>query len=318
MSDQGQSTEASIEERILNIIDPLPEKKEEVAAEEPEEFTSETEVPAEEDVEEEVVEEKTEDLDWDKLKDLELEITVQGEKGKVTLEEARLGYMRTSDYQKKTQELATQRKSVVDEATQVVQQVQDNYVEQLQTLEAAVQKLAMQELSNVDLNWMAESDPTAYVKYQHRMNQFNQVLQSITDEANKAKEAKSRQAQTERAQMLEQGMSELKTRIPNFSKEVESKLMEAGNKYGFSENELKSIADPRVLHVLNDARQFRELSAGKPQIMKKAADAPRVIKPGSKPAIKSDGKGQELKERIKASGGKDEDALTAFIKRTMR
>ena len=329
MSDQGQApaaSDTSIEERVTNALFPPKQEKVEEPEEEKEqvEATEETEQPEEEsetEAEKEEVEEKpeeAEELEWDKVKDLKLEITVQGEKAEVTLEEARLGYMRTSDYQKKTQELSQQRKQVVDEASKVVEQVQENYVNELKTLEQAVQELAMQELAKVDLNWLAETDPNAYIKYQHRANQFGQVLQKLQAEQKKVSEENSKQTQTKRAQMLEQGMLELKERIPNFDKEVEQQLIKAGKEYGFKQEELESIIDPRVLHVLNDARQFRELSASKPQTLKKAAVAPKVIKPGAKPAIKQDNKGQELKQRIMKSGGKDDDALTAFIKRTMR
>lgn len=323
-ADQGQAQAAnlSVEDRILNIIDP-PQEEEvpetEVEAEESTEVekTEEPDADKEVKVDEEVPENEVEALDWDTVKDLKLEVSVQGEKAEVTLEEARLGYMRTSDYQKKTQELANQRKQVVEEATNVVQQVQETYTKELDNLQKAVEKLAMGELQNVDLNWLAESDPNAYIKYQHRINQYNQTLQSIKAEQENVRTQNEQKAQLQRSQMLQQGMEELKTRIPNFSKETEQKLIETGIEYGFSEDELRGITDPKVLHVLNDARQFRELNASKPKVLKKASEAPKVIKPGSKPAQKQDNKAQEFRERIKKTGGKDEDALLSFIKRTL-
>ncbi len=316
----GQATaapEVDIDSRILSALGGEEPPKEEENAE-PVEASEEPPEEASEESEEKPAE--PESVDWDAIKDAKVKVKVQGEESEVTLEEARLGYMRTADYQKKTAEVAQQRNEIATQARQVVQETQETYAKNLQALDATVQRLMAPEMADVNWHQLAAENPAEYVRLSARMGQINQVRQAISEEVSRIESQRVQEAQARHAQALQQGVEELKVRIPDYGPDVEKALYSAGEEYGFPRELLATVIDPRMLHVLNDARKYRELQNGKPLVTKRVSEAPKVIKPGAKadPRAQHEGRTQDLKERIKKSGGKDDAALEAFIKRTLR
>jgi hypothetical protein len=321
----GQATaapEADIDSRILSALGGEPPKEEENAepvepSEEPQEEAEQEEEAQEEEGEEEPKE--PEAVDWDAIKDAKVKVKVQGEESEVTLEEARLGYMRTADYQKKTAELSQQRTEVATQARQVVEETQMTYAKNLQTLDATVQRLMAPEMADVNWHQLAAENPAEYVRLSARMGQINQVRQAISEELGRIDSQRVQEAQARHAQAIQQGVEELKTRIPDYGPDVEKALYSAGEEYGFTKEQLASVIDPKLLHVLNDARKWRELQTKKPLTEKRVSEAPKVMKPGAKadPRAQREGRTQDLRERIRKSGGKDDAALEAFIKRSI-
>ena len=78
---------------------------------------------------------------------------------------------------------------------------------------------------------------------------------------------------------VEEGQRVLTQKIKGWGPELMQAIAGTSKTYGFSEQEVASIVDPRVVEVLHDAHQWKQLQASKPQITKKAAEAPRSLKP---------------------------------------
>lgn len=208
--------------------------------------------------------------------------------------------LRQSDYTKKTQEVAEQRKAV-EERAQVLEQREKVSA---QTFEKAVEFREVQkqlaQYEKVDWTTLAQEDPA-------RATQLNIAYQLLQREAQtKYGEWKQAEQQTQqlteqsRQQMLVKAEQELKTRLPNFGPQVAEKIAKAGKEYGITDQELNSLIDPRYVHVLHDAMKWRALQAEKPKAMQKVVDAPQAIKPqATQPKPRTN---QAALDRLKQNG----------------
>ena len=96
-----------------------------------------------------------------------------------------------------------------------------------------------------------------------RINQFQQFK---VGEASKA----TAEAQRKAAEVLAGPDG-----IPGFSKELVQKLNATGRNFGFSDEELGGITDPRLVKVLHAAMQFEAMQAKKPAVLDKVKNAPQ-------------------------------------------
>ena len=135
------------------------EQTEEV--EEVEETETETEVEEEVETEEEVEEESEVEEPEEVEEEQTFTIKAAGEEKEVTLDELKKSYQLGSDYTKKTQEVAEQRKVIEQEAKAIIEarKVRDDYSQKLQAVE---QFLTGTNDSPEDLSVMKENDPVGY------------------------------------------------------------------------------------------------------------------------------------------------------------
>jgi tetratricopeptide (TPR) repeat protein len=160
-------------------------------------------------------------------------------------------------------------------------------------------------------------DPIGYlearVKYDKEVSKFQQAQSAL-------QEMTARQAQAEeyahRARLADE-QQRLAQAIPAFGKaetaaKVKQDLLNAGQEvYGFELDELRAVADHRMLRVLHDAAQYRRLMAGK-VAEKQPTQAPKtpVIKPGVKAAPQASNrmKAEKAKSQMKRTGSVDDVA----------
>jgi nicotinamide mononucleotide adenylyltransferase len=236
------------------------------------------------------------------------EVDFEGKTYKVP-KELKEALLRQSDYTKKTQEVAEQRKAVEQRAQALQQQ------EQLlsQSFEKRVELAALQkQLSQYDqIDWqeLADNDPARATKLNIAYQQLQRQAQLKVQELQQAHTQNEQLTAQQRQQMLVQAQGDLKARIPTFNAETAEKIKTAARDYGISDSELNQVIDPRYVHVLHDAMQWRALQAAKPKAMQKVAEAPKVMKPQAvQPKPRTN---QAASERL-AKHGRMED-LAAFL-----
>lgn len=211
-----------------------------------------------------------------------VEITHNGKPVKLTLDEVIEHASKGFDYTQKTQQLADQRKQI--EA--LAQNVQQQYQLQQATIQETAKVYAMDsQLANYqNVNWDAwmDQDPIEASKGWQKF----QMLKSQRDEA--ANNIQQVQAQTQQMslhqlqQKLNEGAQQLANEIKGWSPELAKSLKSNALEYGFSETELDQVYDPRMVKVLHDAYQWRQLQAKKPEVQKRVSLAPKSPKPGGK------------------------------------
>ena len=192
--------------------------------------------------------------------------------------------LRQSDYSKKTQTVADDRRAL--EAQQ--QQFQQAAQMQSRNMQGHAQLAALQnqleQYTNVDWDSYSEQDPTAAQKAFFQYTQLKDATTNLGQQLQSQESQALQQQQMTSARQLEQGKAELARDIKGWSPELVSKLNTHGETYGFSHNELTTISDPRAVRVLHDAYLYR-------QSLKKATTQPETqAKPISKVKGRSTGK----------------------------
>lgn len=263
------------------VVEEQTEEVEEVEETETEPEVEE-EVEAEEEVEEESEVEEPEEVEEEQT----FTIKAAGEEKEVTLDELKKSYQLGSDYTKKTQEVAEQRKVIEQEAKAIIEarKVRDEYSQKLKAVENYL-------LSNndtpEDLAAMSENDPIGYAKVVADMTLKKEHLQSVQAEQQRL----AQQQQSDRAAQLEQFVQEeaqkLAESLPEFSdkakgEQVRNDIRSYGKKVGFTDEELSQVYDSRHVLVLHKAAQYDKLMAGKAGVKKKVAKAPKTVKSGAK------------------------------------
>lgn len=313
MTDQANGQ--SVEERMMAILDAENTIQNDTPVNLDEEERQEAPVEAESEETEEVEEadiEDEEETDSDEQPIQSLKLKVNGEEIEKPLEEVIALAQQGFDYTKKTQEVAEQRKALEDYA-QAVKAQEQAFQQQVQLNQALMGDVAQltaidQQLAAYnDVNWQQLSD-TDFVEAQKLFFTFNQLQ---TQRANLAQQFEAKQQQflqaqhQSLAQRIEQGKAVLAKEIPNWSRETSQELISTGKDYGFTDDELSAIIDPRHVKVLHDAMQWRKLQSNK-AVKNKVAQAKPMVKPAAdQNKAKENGNIRQVREQLRKTGNAD-------------
>jgi chemotaxis protein histidine kinase CheA len=299
MSDQA--LEQSPQEKLMAMLDEVPEEQEALQAieeqlddvedtEELEESETEESQETDDDTEDEEPEaekdDESEDSENEQPKSVRLK--VNGEELEKPLDEVIALAQQGLDYTKKTQEVAEQRKAL-EEYAQTIQVQEQKFNEALQLNQALISEVA--QLTNIDnqlaqfndVNWQELSD-TDFVEAQKLFFTYNQLQQQRSTVAQDLSQ-KQQQLQQQQAQSVQEriakGKEILAKEIPNWSRDTSQAIISTGKEYGFTDDELGMIVDPRHVKVLHDAMQWRKLQSNS-VVKNKVSQAKPVVKPGAK------------------------------------
>ena len=272
--DSTQEQPEVVEEQTEEVEEVEETEVEEEAEPETEEAEKETEEESEVEEPEEVEEEQT------------FTIKAAGEEKEVTLDELKKSYQLGSDYTKKTQEVAEQRKVIEQEAKAIIEarKVRDDYSQKLQAIE---QFLTGTNDSPEDLSAMKENDPIGYAVKVAEMTEKKEQLQAVQAEKNRLAQEQQADNQAQMQKFVEQEQIKLAESLPEFSdktkgEHIRNDIRSYGKKIGFTDQELSQVYDSRHVLVLHKAAQYDKLMAGKAGVKKKVAKAPKTVKSGAK------------------------------------
>ena len=291
-------------------------EEEQVAPEESdEEENEESEQEQEHEEDEDDITEDDDDTEDDAVPESQsFTVKIDGEEKAVTLDELKQGFSGQKYVQKGMQENAQARKQT--------EQVYNALLESRQQVTNLYQKLqnggAARQPVKPDLA-MLDTDPIGYVEanaryendmgaYQQEMQQFQRVQQDQLHAQNLAMEAHRSQEMTRLLEI----MPDLKD--PSKGKVMREQMLEVGNEYGYSGEEISAIVDHRAIRVLEDARKYREILAGKSKAVEKATQKKRTqpLKAGSKKKSSSQKELRTKQNRLKNTGSID-DAVALLL-----
>ncbi|WP_208281721.1 hypothetical protein [Massilia oculi] len=200
--------------------------------------------------------------------------TASGEKFEVPVAEMKLGYMREQDYRHKTQTFAQEREQTVQHIQQQYQ-VAETFAADLGHLHAVNAQIAAleQAIPTIDRN----SDPAGYVDVVTHLQALREQRGGIAGRVQQAQEQQQAQQQQQFQQAQQRMLSDLQTSIPGFNQELLGKLSTTARDYGFTDQELGRITDPRFVRLVHDAMQHKTLQAKAPGAVNKVKAAP--VKP---------------------------------------
>ena len=319
MSDQA--LEQSPQEKLMAMLDEVPDEQDAVEAieeqldEEDEQETDTDTEEATEDTDDAESETDEEDAEEDSQEQpTSLKLKVNGEELEKPLDEVIALAQQGLDYTKKTQEVAEQRKQLEDYA-QTIKVQEQKFQEQVNLNSALIGDIAkLQAVDNQlaqfnDVNWQELSD-TDFVEAQKLFFTFNQLQQQRSVLANDLVQ-KQTALQQQQAQSLqervEKGKEILAKEIPNWSRETSQAVIATGKEYGFTDDELGMIVDPRHVKVLHDAMQWRKLQSNT-GVKNKVAQAKPVVKPGAKDTKAAENSNKKATRDALRKSGKSEFA----------
>jgi hypothetical protein len=299
--------------------------KPEVTNEEQEDIEENAEETEEETASEEVDEESDEDElddtdeDDEDSDDVEVEerktfrVKANGQEQDVTLNELVEGYQKGSDYTRKSQTLAEQRKAVEAHANVIreAQYLRDEYHARLGQVQEVLQS---NNEEYVDLDELKENDPIAYAVAVAERTENNKKLQAVQQEqARLAAESRVYHSQQqsqfvhEQSKMLSEKVKEFSD--PKKSEQVKGEIRNFGKSVGFTDQELGQVFDHRQVMVLHKAAQWDKLQKSKAGVNKKVSNAPKMSRKGNK--VANVDVYTKQKKRLRSSGSLD-DATSVF------
>jgi len=241
-------------------------------------------------------------------------VKAAGEERDVTLDELIKSYQLGTDYTKKSQAVAEERKVVEAERQRIeeAKYLRDQYAERLQVIE----QMLNQQPETENLDYLKETDPIGYAVKVAELSQREKQLAQVRAEQARIADQQQREQQEQLGQVVQAESRKLAEVIPEYAdpqkgETLRRELREFGLKAGFSDQELANVYDSRAVLTLYKAMQYDKLQSAKPGITKKVNEAPKVIKSGvSQPRDSSD-EMKKLKARAKQTG-RVADAARAF------
>lgn len=274
-------------------------------AEEAEEEVEETEETEEEEVEEETEEES------------KYTVKVNGEEFEVDIDELKSGYQRQSDYTRKSQELAEQRKQ--NEAIQAerirLEQERQMYANGLQQLQA-YQTEKLNTFKDVDWDTLKEEDPYQYMLKKDEYRDAQEKARNAAQQQKIVKQQQQAQAEQARAQFVQEQYAKLTEALPEWNDEnstVKEDIRKFAISSGYAPEEIDQLADHRSVLILKKAMEFDKLTTKVKPKKKAVKKVPKVQKSG-RGKVKSEAAADAAKKkrtRLKKSGNTD-DAASVF------
>jgi len=238
-------------------------------------------------------------------------VKVDGKEVSVTLDELQKGYSRTQDYTRKTQQIAEVRKQVEQE-TQAVRAEREQYAQLLGALQAQLQSSEPQ----VDLERLYHEDPIEWVRQKEVMRERQEKLGAIQSEQQRLSQVAQYEQQRAMEAQLASQQEALFAALPDWKDPKKAKaekalVIESAKAAGFSDEDLKSVYDHRLVLLLRKAALFDQMVSKRQGIKPVVNNGPRTAKPGAAGRVSTTTESVRAKQRL-AKTGRIDDAASAI------
>ena len=238
-------------------------------------------------------------------------VKVDGKEVSVTLDELQKGYSRTQDYTRKTQQIAEVRKQVEQE-THAVRAEREQYAQLLGALQAQLQSSEPQ----VDLERLYHEDPIEWVRQKEVMRERQEKLGAIQSEQQRLAQVSQYEQQRAMEAQLASQQEALLAALPDWKDPKKAKaekalVIESAKAAGFTDEDLKSVYDHRLVLLLRKAALFDQMVSKRQGIKPVVNNGPRTAKPGAAGRVSTTTEGVRAKQRL-AKSGRIDDAASAI------
>jgi len=244
------------------------------------------------------------------------EIVVELDGKQVTVDELKKGYLRQSDYTRKTQQVAEERKSLEAELS-VIREERSQYEQLLPALQQQLYTMANQE---PDWETLYQQDPIGAIqeerKWRVQMQHRQEQLAAIQAEQSRLSQLHQNEQIKQFEHHLTQERELLLERMPSWKDEKvasaeRAKVKQYAQKLGFSADELDAVTDHRAVLGLYKAMKYDEMLAKRNQA--KPKQTVPVSKPGSAKVGKVTSEANRDRQRL-AKTGRVQDAARLIEK----
>ena len=293
----------------LDETQPAEESEEDLEAAASEEDESGVEDAPDEETPEEQSEEEEETEEGEQPQTFT--VKVDGKEVSVTLDELQKGYSRTQDYTRKTQQIAEVRKQVEQE-TYAVRAEREQYAQLLGALQAQLQSSEPQ----VDLERLYHEDPIEWVRQKEVMRERQEKLGAIQSEQQRLSQVAQYEQQRAMEAQLASQQEALLAALPDWKDPKKAKaekalVIESAKAAGFTDEDLKSVYDHRLVLLLRKAALFDQMVSKRQGIKPVVNNGPRPAKPGAAGRVSTTTESVRAKQRL-AKTGRIDDAASAI------
>lgn len=205
--------------------------------------------------------------------------------------------LRQSDYTRKTQEVAEQRRAH-EEQTARFHQEQQQFAQRVQMQQANIQAYAnvaaldqqLQQYQQVNWQQLNAENPVEAQRLFIQQQQLKDQRGQLANQISQYERHTALQQQQEIAQRLEQGKQAIAREIKDWTPETQKALVDFGKKAGYSDAELSNIQDHRAVLVLHKAMRYDQMmqkASQKPPVASAPAAPVRTVGSGGSGSAKS-------------------------------
>ena len=240
-------------------------------------------------------------------------VKVDGKEVSVTLDELQKGYSRTQDYTRKTQQIAEVRKQAEQE-TYAVRAERGQYAQLLGALQTQLQSSEPQ----IDLERLYHEDPIEWVRQKEVMRERQEKLGAIQSEQQRLYQVSQYEQERAMEVQLASQQEALLAALPGWKDPKKAKaekalVIESAKAAGFTDEDLKSVYDHRLVLLLRKAALFDQMVSKRQGIKPVVNNGPRTVKPGATGRVSTTTENMRAQQRL-ARTGRVDDAADAIFK----
>ena len=252
---------------------------------------------------ENAIEEQTTDLH---------QVTVNGEKIDVDLEELKAGYQKDADYRRKTEELAIEKRELKAEEDRLNNQYSTK-MEDLNSLVATLNAEINNDMNSKELDALWEEDPTEAAKVDRRIQKRKNTIQQAQQKLRDHQQAQFQEILREEQKKLHLRHPEIADPIKGAT--VKSNIMNYLSSKGFSNEDVARIYDSRYFDVIMDGMNYNKSKSVKPGLVSKKVKPSKFVKSGTK-STKEELNSKTRLNQIKAlkKSGNPKDATDLLLR----
>ena len=262
---------------------------------------------------EEQLEEVQEEVEYSEEPKPRYKVKASGEEVEVELDELIKGYQQGTDYTKKSQALAEQRKAIEAERghLEYVKQERQAYAQKLQALDSFL----TQQHQGVDLEVLKETDPIGYAVAVAEQTQREKQLAVVRNEQQRIAQQQQAEQQSQLQTHLRTESEKLISLIPELATPqgdaVRKQIRDYAKSVGWTDQELSSVYDSRAVNTLYKAMKYEQLQKSKPELNKRLLSAPKMMRSGTSAPPAKSAQDKQAMQRLRETG-KVSDAARAF------
>jgi len=246
---------------------------------------------------ENAIEEQTTDLH---------QVTVNGEKIDVDLDELKAGYQKDADYRRKTEEIAIEKRELKSEEDRLKNQYSTK-MDDLNSLVVTLNAEINNDMNSKELDALWDEDPTEAARVDRKINKRKQSIQQAQQKLREHQE-------TQFQEILKNEQKKLHLKHPEIADpikgaKVKSNIMSYLSSKGFSNEDVARIYDSRYFDVIMDGMKA---NATKPNLVSKKVKPSTVVKSGvksTKEDINSQSRLKKMNALKKSGSAKDATEL---------
>ena len=288
------------------------EPKEEVKAKAETETEVEQQAETQQEETQEVAEQEEASQDENAIEEQETDlhqVTVNGEKIDVDLEELKAGYQKDADYRRKTEELAIEKRELRAEEDRLNKQYSTK-MEDLNSLVATLNAEINNDMNSKELDALWEEDPTEAAKVDRRIQKRKNTIQQAQQKLRDHQQSQFQELLREEQKKLHLKHPEIADPIKGTT--VKSNIMNYLSSKGFSNEDVARIYDSRYFDVIMDGMNYNKSKSVKPGLVSKKVKPTKFVKSGiksTKEELNSKSRLNQIKTLKKSGSPKDATEL---------